>query len=112
MRSSLRNAVENYTLLVLWREVYDHIVQLLIYYGADVNLSGPDGRTALRAAAWAGNLETVKCLLDAGADVNKSDSEKRTALIAAAYMGHTDVLEALLKAGELCFMYVYLRSHM
>lgn len=87
-------------------------MKLLIYYGADVNLSGPDGRTALRAAAWAGNLETVKCLLDAGADVNKSDSEKRTALIAAAYMGHTDVLEVLLKAGELCFMYVYLSSHM
>ncbi|VDQ17234.1 unnamed protein product [Trichobilharzia regenti] len=71
----------------------------MIYYGADVNLSGPDGRTALRAAAWAGNVGTVKCLLNAGADVNKSDSEKRTALIAAAYMGHKDVLEVLLEAG-------------
>ncbi|TPP58580.1 Ankyrin repeat domain-containing protein 50 [Fasciola gigantica] len=75
------------------------IVELLLSYGADVNLSGPDGRSALRAASWAGHEEIVQRLLDAGADVNQQDAEGRSSLIAAAYMGHVGVVEILAQAG-------------
>ncbi|VDP13687.1 unnamed protein product [Echinostoma caproni] len=76
------------------------IVELLLSYGAEVNLSGPDGRSALRAASWAGHEEIVQRLLDAGANVNQQDAEGRSSLIAAAYMGHVGVVEILAQAGE------------
>lgn len=76
-------------------------MELLLSYGADVNLVGPDGRSALRAASWAGHEEIVQRLLDAGANVNQQDAEGRSSLIAAAYMGHVGVVEILAQAGEL-----------
>ncbi|KAG5852403.1 hypothetical protein ANANG_G00062040 [Anguilla anguilla] len=58
------------------------------------------GRTALRAAAWAGHLEIVLALLEHGARPDRADREGRTPLIAAAYMGHREALEALLAHGR------------
>mmetsp|Transcript_15115 Transcript_15115/g.36702 ORF Transcript_15115/g.36702 Transcript_15115/m.36702 type:complete len:314 (+) Transcript_15115:57-998(+) len=57
------------------------------------------GRTALRWAAWAGHVDTVKELLCLGADVNAADPDGWSALHEAAVYGHTDVVEALLEAG-------------
>uniref|UniRef100_A0A183SFA4 ANK_REP_REGION domain-containing protein n=1 Tax=Schistocephalus solidus TaxID=70667 RepID=A0A183SFA4_SCHSO len=72
---------------------------LLLEAGVNVDITGPDSRTALRAAAWAGHTEIVQRLLEAGANVNQADAEGRTPLIAAAYMGCTQVIEILADAG-------------
>ena len=59
--------------------------------------NGPN-ETALRNAAAAGDLATVRSLLAQGANVNAADSSGDTALIDAAEHGHLDVVEALLAA--------------
>lgn len=57
------------------------------------------GRTALMAAARAGQEAAVRLLLDLGADINARDRDDVTALFYAALGGHTDVVSALTSAG-------------
>ncbi|KAL3435422.1 ankyrin repeat-containing domain protein [Aspergillus tetrazonus] len=51
---------------------------------------------SLQAAAYSGDLEAVKLLLDRGADVNIQAGEHGTALQAAAYQGYQDIVKLLL----------------
>ena len=67
--------------------------------GADVNVKGNDGDTALRAAAWNGHANVIPLLLRAGADVNSKDMYGGTALMYAADMGYANVIPLLLQAG-------------
>lgn len=46
-------------------------LRLLLERGADPNLGDYGGRTALHEAAFVGNVEAVRVLLDAGADPNR-----------------------------------------
>ncbi|KXZ49716.1 hypothetical protein GPECTOR_20g573 [Gonium pectorale] len=57
------------------------------------------GRTALLAAAAAGDAGKVRALLEAGADKDRRDKAGYTPLLAAAANGHAAVLQMLLKAG-------------
>lgn len=57
------------------------------------------GPARLVAAAEAGELETVRALLDAGADPNALDAEQRGALSEAALEGHEVVARLLLERG-------------
>jgi ankyrin repeat protein len=57
------------------------VVSSLLSGGAAVDHADGDGRTALRAAAWAGHEDIVLALLTAGADPNLADAEGRTPLI-------------------------------
>jgi len=62
------------------------IIDLLLSYGADINLKDGDGRTPLNLAVYqtafyqANNLEAVKHLVEKGADVNMADKEGKTPL--------------------------------
>lgn len=74
-------------------------MEMLLKNGADPDLAPAmqDGRTTLAAAAGAGNVETVKALLESGANVNTPASYSgRTALQAAAEVGHGRIVEILL----------------
>ena len=53
----------------------------------------------LHEAAFAGNLEEVRRLLDEGAAVDVRDAEGRTALMWASFNGHTEVDALLLEKG-------------
>ncbi|KAJ5567851.1 ankyrin [Penicillium hetheringtonii] len=53
--------------------------------------------TPLFAAAYRGNLATVKMLLEYGLDPNGRDKSNRTPLYAASGRGHTDVVRTLLE---------------
>lgn len=52
----------------------------LIAAGADLDITCPNGETALMHAAAQGHAEFVRCLIAAGADVTRRDAEGRTAL--------------------------------
>ena len=72
------------------------IAQLLIENSADVNKE--DERkiyTPLCFAAYNGNVEVVKVLLEAGTDVNKLDKDKHTPLYYAAHNGHAMTVRLL-----------------
>lgn len=60
------------------------IALILIENGADVNYRNSAGTTALHRAAWRGQINVVKALLDVGADpALKAGSDKSTALDSA-----------------------------
>jgi ankyrin repeat protein len=72
------------------------IMGLLLDHGADANLSGPDGQTALMEANSAAK---VKLLLAHGAQLNTKDEQGETALIHAVDRGDVEAVEALVQAG-------------
>jgi len=55
--------------------------------------------TALSNAARAGDVATLRSLLDSGADPNRRDANGNSALIEAVAAGHADAARALLGAG-------------
>ena len=54
---------------------------------------------SLVEAASAGDLSSVRTLLDGGADINGSNQGGQTPLILAAVMGHTELVAHLIEAG-------------
>jgi ankyrin repeat protein len=83
------------------REERHLVVQALIDRGADVNLQGDLGTTALMLAAARDDADFIKPLLDAGAAVNAQDKLGRTALMVAAESFRVEVEKArmLIAAG-------------
>jgi hypothetical protein len=59
-------------------------IRALLAGGADPNVAGRDGSTALHQAARAGKLDVVRALAEGGAKLDLSDNEGRTALDLAA----------------------------
>ena len=72
------------------------IMGLLLEGGADANLTGQDGQTALMEANSAAK---VKLLVAHNAQLNTRDEQGETALIHAADRSDVEVIEALLQAG-------------
>ncbi|KAJ7586315.1 ankyrin repeat-containing domain protein [Mycena floridula] len=62
-------------------------------------MTAPAHPTALRDAAQAGHLETVKFILEQGADVNLEGGIERCALASAARKCNIEVMEYLLNQG-------------
>lgn len=73
-------------------------VELLLKYGADVNVTCR-GRPALFQAVSKGNRNIVKSLLENGADVNAKSPRGFTPVEKAAYDGNHDLLRLLLGQG-------------
>lgn len=82
------------------RNEHVQMVKLLIKNNAEVNSKAVDvgSRTPLQIAAWTGNREIVKLLLDSGADVNGEPSVNgRTALQEAVSGGRVKLVRFLLE---------------
>ena len=76
------------------------IAQLLLEYGADVNLrTNNDGTTALMVASQNGHSEVVDLLLNHNAEVNMQNNDGYYALMYASQEGHIKILEQLLNHG-------------
>lgn len=75
-------------------------VKMLVESGmADVNATNPaEGATALHGAAYEGNVDCVRYLLENGADVNVHDDDGWTSLHAAVCGEKRKCVELLLKA--------------
>ncbi len=103
---------------------HQQVVQLLVDYGADINIPDKEGVTPLEharargfkeielilntaqardmqmiAAAGGGDIETVRQLLAKGGNVHAQDENGRTALIAAAYRNDLAIADVLIQAG-------------
>jgi ankyrin repeat protein len=76
------------------------IAQLLLDRGADPNIASQWNETPLQAAAYHGNTEILKLLIDAGARLDTAETQYGfTALASAARNGHMDAIKLLLDAG-------------
>lgn len=65
-----------------------------------INMKNSDGLTPLNLAAYRGQVEIVKELLDLGADASNGDNENSRPIHNAALAGHVNVLELLLSNGD------------
>ena len=65
----------------------------------DVNARYRRDNTALMWAAWVGNLDIVKLLVEAKAELDLQNRIGYTALIKAVWMGRQDVVEFLISVG-------------
>ena len=72
-------------------------VKKLLNEGADVNVQGFNGWTALSEAAYGGHTKIVKLLIEKGADVNAESNKGHTALKYAFL--NTQIEELLRNAG-------------
>lgn len=70
-------------------------VNRLLSRGMDPNSSDPDGRTLLMRAAWEGQDELVKLLLDRKAKVEQRNARGETAIMMAAFRGHLETVKLL-----------------
>lgn len=78
------------------------IVALLLDHEASANVVDGQGSTPLHLAAWTGNTDVVRLLLERGpslANVNHANQEHETALHFAAQYGHTESVALLLAHG-------------
>jgi hypothetical protein len=96
------NAVDGagYSVLMLAsHRGYTAIVQSLVEYGADVNLTADRGNTALSEAVENGHLQVVKLLLQKGAKVDVRSSKKSLVQLARE-RGYSAIADLLIEAGS------------
>jgi hypothetical protein len=75
------------------------MVQLLLWYGADVNAQTSRGYTALMSLSGPSTPEVVRALITAGAKIDLQDDAGDTALMHLASDNNTGALQALIDAG-------------
>jgi len=76
-------------------------VEMLIAYGADLEVRGKFGWTPLFHAASAGYDDKVTALLEGGALTEAKDSHDRTPMMLAAHYSQESTVELLIHAGAL-----------
>ncbi|MBD1896010.1 ankyrin repeat domain-containing protein [Coleofasciculus sp. FACHB-129] len=75
------------------------VVKMLVEAGANINLKGKDGRTALMCAAIAGYADSTQALIEAGADLDARDDDGNTAMMLAEGYRHPKIVRLLKQAG-------------
>ena len=75
------------------------MAEFFIKNGVNLELKGPDGKTALLHAISLKNTQLVSMLLSAGADLKAEDSNSKDALMYAAEANNAELMNRLLKKG-------------
>lgn len=87
-------------LILASRQGRTEFVRELINFGVNIHSSSSSSKTTpLMAAAGAGQVSTVKVLLNAGARVNDLQSSGYSALMFASIRGNIEVVKLLIQAG-------------
>jgi ankyrin repeat protein len=96
--NGINSRYESFLLQAVARNRND-IVKFLLNMGAQHKHARADSMGPLTFAAYNGNLEIIKLLVDAGFNVNMRDKGGYSALGLAAYRNHPEVARFLLKKG-------------
>ncbi|KAJ5780546.1 hypothetical protein N7457_005706 [Penicillium paradoxum] len=78
---------------------YDEIVELLLHFGASIEMTDHVGLRALHWAARNDHLDTVRLLLSHGAEIDPTGLDNLTPLLSAAMNGQILMAELLIKEG-------------
>ncbi|GIY23979.1 ankyrin repeat and SAM domain-containing protein 6 [Caerostris extrusa] len=87
------------------RHGHSHTVALLLKRKAKVNICNKLGLSPIIAAAWSGDLKTLKLLIEAGAimdhmlSLNQNTECDLSPMMAAAFCGYEDIVRFLLEEG-------------
>ena len=87
-------------LIAAIRQGHTQVVEVLLNYGAEIDVKGRYGELPLHSAAHGGYKSIVEVLLQTGVDVNQKGAHGELALHWAAAKGHLEVVELLLDAGS------------
>jgi hypothetical protein len=79
--------------------IYPEVINLLVEFGADVNIQDKYGRTALMLHSFLEITNIVPILIKKGADINLKDAEGRTALFYAIWGPRIRAIETLIAHG-------------
>lgn len=90
--SVLQNAIRG-------RSATEELVNLLLCYGADINVADISGYTPLHSAAQVGNIAIVQLLLDKRPNIEAVSDDGYTPMLLAAQRGHKATLQRLLIDG-------------
>ncbi|KAF3390272.1 Fibronectin type 3 and ankyrin repeat domains protein 1 [Penicillium rolfsii] len=93
------DAPEQRPLLMAARAGLTNMVELLLHYGASLEILDSAGLSALHWASKADHLETTKLLLSRGAEVDRFGSDERTALHSAVLADQLLMVELLIDNG-------------
>lgn len=74
-------------------------IKTLMDYEADVNLIDYNGWTALHHAAFKGDVESCRELIENGANVNAYSTSMKTPLHLAAFHNHPEIIHLLVTSG-------------
>jgi ankyrin repeat protein len=77
-----------------------NLVDILLMYGADINVTDEAGRTPLMLVAESGHKEIVENFLQKNAEVDIQDKQGRAALSFAAQSGNSEIVALLINAGS------------
>lgn len=75
------------------------VLTWLLKEGVDLHAVNKHGETVLHVAAYLGDAEACRMVIDASAEVEAANKNNQTPLMYAAQKGNIDCLNALLKAG-------------
>jgi TonB family protein len=94
-------AVKNPNIILSWYVIKNDplTVNEMLVKGALVDGKKSDNYTPLMIAAWMGNLDIVKLLIDSGASVNRVSHDQISPIIFATIKNHQNVVEYLLDKG-------------
>ncbi|CAI9733425.1 protein fem-1 homolog C-like [Octopus vulgaris] len=84
-------------LLVAASERCKNMLQILLDYGADINVKDHLGSTALKMSVKGGNVDIVKFLIERGSDVNFADHKGVTPLMESVF--NTELVDLLSSNG-------------
>ena len=100
-RPNRRDYQKRTPLMMMDEDATPEIFDLLIRYGAKMNLVDKEGNTALHhIAEFEGKADIIQLLISHGADVHSLNKEKQTALAIASENDNLENVKALLNAGS------------
>jgi ankyrin repeat protein len=76
---------------------FDHVIEMLIEKGSDVNVKNGNGNTAVMLAAKEGHAKTIEILYDKGADISMKNKGGMTAAHFAVQSDFIDCLRMLVE---------------